>query len=152
MDFEQMCVGCPDFVTNEMAGAFAGGAFGVLVALGILVLILVLAAVYVYFALAWQTTAKKLKYKRPWLAWIPFANLAMILSIGGFHWAWIFLLVIPFLGWLAVYVLLIIATWKILEKRNYPGWLSLSMIVPKIGGILYLILIGFTAWADRKKR
>ena len=120
-------------------------------ALAVLAFILC-AGLYVYWALAWSTILKKLKYKKSWLAWVPIAQIAPILEVGGFHWAWIFLILIPILGWIALFVLIIIATWRIFEKRKYPGWLSLSMIIPKIGGILYLITIGFVAWKNKKKR
>ncbi len=120
-------------------------------AIGLLFALEIILAFYVYFALAWSTIAKKLKYKRSWLAWIPFANLAMILQLGGFHWALIFLLLIPIVGWIAILVLLIIASWRIFEKRKYPGWLSLSMVIPQVGGILYLIAIGFVAWKDKRR-
>lgn len=128
--------------------------FGTTIAAALLaifaLLLIIILAVYVYFAFTWFTIAKKLKYKYPWLAWIPLANLAMILQLGGFHWALIFLILIPFAGWGAVLVLLVIATWKIFEKRKYPGWFSLSMIIPfGIGTILYLIAIGFVAWKKR---
>jgi hypothetical protein len=139
-------------IVGGIAGAFLGGIVGVIVALGIFVMVLSVVALYVYFSIVWMTIAQKLKYKYAWLAWIPVANIAMMLHLGGFHWAWIFLLLIPVAGWIAVLVLLIIATWRIFEKRKYPGWFSLSIIIPKIGAILYLIIIGFVAWDDRKKK
>jgi len=129
-----------------------GGILGALIALGIVFAILVVAALYIYGAWAWMTIARKLKHKYPWLAWIPIANLAMILQLGGFHWAWIFLILFPIAGWIALLVLGIIATWRIFEKRNYPGWFSLSIIIPEIGFVLYMVAIGFVAWMDRKKR
>ena len=118
----------------------------------IVLAIIICAGLYIYWALAWSKILKKVKYKKPWLAWIPLAQIAPILEVGGFNWGWIFLILIPILGWIALLVLIIIATWRIFEKRKYPGWLSLSMIVPKVGGILYLIIIGFVAWKDQKKR
>ncbi len=124
-----------------------------LLALGAMVMVAAL-AVYVYFAWALMVIAQKLRYKRAWLAWIPFANIAMVLQLGGFHWAWVFLVLIPFAGWLAVFVLWLISTWKIFEKRKYPGWLSLIpvlMMVPYLGmlaNIAYLIVIGFVAWKN----
>ena len=139
------------FVDCEFAqtfmGGFLGGIVGILIVLGILIALIFLAAFYVYHSLAWRAIATKLKYKRPWLAWIPFANTAMRLQLGGFHWAWVFLypLVIP------IFILLIISHWRIFKKRKYPGWFSLSLILPDLGGILYLIIIGFVAWKDRKK-
>ena len=132
------------------AGAFAGGIIGGLIVFGIAIFVILMAGLYIYFALAWQTTAKKLKHKTPWLAWIPIVNIALILQLGGFHWAWVFLILIPILGWAALFVLMIIANWKIFEKRKYPGWFSLSVIIPQVGGILYLIAIGFLAWGKKK--
>ena len=123
---------------------------GFLMMLGFFMFLIML-AVYIYFSLAWMTIARKLKYKDSWLAWIPIANFAMILQLGGFRWAWVFLIVIPIFGWIALAVLMVIATWRIFEKRKYPGWFSLSMLLPWMGGALYLITIGFVAWQDRKK-
>ncbi|MDD5192527.1 MAG: hypothetical protein PHX96_05285 [Candidatus Nanoarchaeia archaeon] len=141
--FDQIMAQCP------FAEGFTGGLIGGLIVLGITFAILLGIAIYVYFALAWKTIARKLKYKNSWLAWIPIVNLAMILQLGGFHWAWIFLILIPILGWIALFVLIIIATWRIFEKRKYPGWFSLSMIIPKVGGILYLTAIGVVAWGKK---
>lgn len=138
--------GCP------FAEGFAGGVFGFFVALGAFILSLALVVVYVYHSLAWYAIAKKLKHKNPWLAWIPFAGSAMRLQLGRFHWAWIFLLFIPIFGWIALGVLLIVSYWRVFEKRKYPGWFSLGMLIPQVGGILYLVTIGFVAWKDRKKR
>jgi len=126
--------------------------FGVLVGLGIVLIIFLGISFYVYTSLTWYTIGRKLKYKNNWLAWIPIARWAMILQLGGFHWAWIFLILIPILGWIPLFVLCIISMWRIFEKRKYPGWFSLSLIIPQIGGVLYLIAIGFVAWKDLKKR
>lgn len=141
------------FSGNESAfwDAFTAGALGSLFIGAIIFAILLCIGIYVYTAIAWMTIGKKLKYKYPWLAWIPIANGAMVLQLGRFHWAWIFLVLIPILGWIALFVLIIIATWRIFEDRRYPGWFSLSLIVPKVGGILYLVALGFVAWKDKPK-
>ena len=128
---------------------YSGGPLTALIAVGIFLAVILFIAIYVYSSLAWMTIARKLKYKHPWLAWIPIANMAMVFQLGGFHWAWIFLILIPILGWIALFVLVVISTWKIFEKRKYPGWFSLSMVIPKVGGILYLIALGFVAWKDK---
>lgn len=125
--------------------------FSALLWLGILIVILL----YVYTSLTLYTIGKKLGYKYPWLAWIPGANIAMLLQIGGFPWALVFLLLIPILGWIAVAVLGYIALWRIYEKRKYPGWLSLISIVsiiPFLGiaaMLAHLIIIGIVAWKDK---
>ncbi len=126
---------------------------------GILVFAIVVGLfVYLFTAFAWMSIAKKLKYKRPWLAWIPFASSAMVLQLGGFHWAWIFLLLIPVFGWVAFAVLAIMARWRIFEKRSYPGWLSLVPLLALIpylgwlGFVGYFVVLGFVAWNDVKKK
>ena len=132
---------------NELLAGLIG--LGFVAALSIFIIILL--ALYVYTSFAWMTIAKKLKYKKAWLAWIPIVNGAMILQLGEFHWAWIFLVLIPILGWIPLIILLIISCWRIFEKRKYPGWFSLAGIIPKVGGILSLVILGFVAWGDRKK-
>lgn len=139
-------------VTSALTQGVIGGMVGTLLVLGLFATIAFLLAGYIYFALAWMTIGNKLRYKRSWLAWIPLANVAMMLQLGGFHWAWVFLALIPVFGWIALFVLAVIATWRIFEKRRYPGWYSLSMVIPKVGVILYLVAIGFVAWNDRSKR
>lgn len=139
-----------DSFSQGFMGGFLGGMVGFVVALGIFIAIVLFAALYIYHALAWQTVARKFKHKYPWLAWIPFANLAQILQLGGFHWAWIFLMLVPILGWIALFVMGVIALWRICDKLRYPGWFSLGTIIPKVGPILYFVLIGFLAWGKKK--
>jgi len=88
--------------------------------IGVIVISLFLFGFYVYASLVWYTPAKKLKYKNPWL------------------------------GWIALFIIGIIAKWEIFKKIKYPGWFSLAIIIPEIGGILYLISIGFLAWGKKK--
>jgi hypothetical protein len=118
-------------------------------------MIFIFIVIYVYYAITLMTIGKKLKYKRPWLAWIPFANIAMIFQLGGFHWAWVFLILIPIAGIIAVYVLSIISFWKIYEARNYPGALALINIasfVPFFGPVAIIanmVVLGIVAWKDK---
>jgi len=112
-----------------------------------LIMIVILIGFYVFQSLAWQTIGRKQNYKRPWLAWIPFANISMILQMGRFHWAWVFLAIVPtvFLGNIAsaaLIALLIIAQWRIFEKAGYKGWLAILTLVPLVG----LIVLGIVAW------
>jgi hypothetical protein len=74
----------------------------------------------------------------------------MILELGKFNWALVFLYLIPILGWIAIFILLIIAKWRIFEKRRYPGWLSLFILIPKLGSLAHAIILGFVAWKDKK--
>lgn len=99
-----------------------------------------------------EHNCKKLGYKKAWLAWIPIANLFLIPILAKKHWCWGWFILLP-----PVYIILaIIWIWKIYERRNYPGWLSLLLIawfIPAFNGlgiIANLILFGFVAWSDRK--
>ncbi len=138
--------------TESFQNAILGGTIGAIFG-GAIVFIFI--AVWVYSALAWVVIGRKLGYKYSWLAWIPFARTAMIFQLGKFHFALAFLWLIPVLGWLAIFILGLIASWRIFEKRNYPGWLALIpiiTIVPTFGFaayIIYLIILGFVAWKDK---
>lgn len=119
------------------------------------IVILIFLAIYIYESIAWMKIGKNQKYKYPWLAWIPFARASMKLQMGKYHWAWVFLILIPIAGWIALIVLLSISIWRIFEKANYEKWLALSYpltyvpILSWIAGIAYLIIIGFIAWKKK---
>ncbi|RJQ18232.1 hypothetical protein C4573_00740 [Candidatus Woesearchaeota archaeon] len=117
----------------------------------IVFLIIVFIALYIYCAFAWMTIAKKLNYDKPWLAWIPIANMFLIPILAKKNWAWGFIFLVPIVG--AVFYF--IWTWNVFEQRKYPGWLSLIIlgyIIPWLGilfGIAHLVIIGLVAWKDR---
>ena len=131
-------------------GIVNSGIIGMLVGAGIFARI-IFVALYVLMALALQTIARREGHTRPWLAWIPFANIALIFQLGNFHWALVFLIIgsfIPFVGALfgiAILVLFIISHWRIYEKENYPGWLSILTVIP----LAYYIIISIVAWNKR---
>ncbi len=121
-------------------------------------IVLLFLGIWIYTSFAYSEIAKKLRYKKHWLAWIPFARGSMILQLGEFHWAWIFLVLVPVAGWIAFAVLMFIANWRIYEKRKYSGWLALVpllKVVPYLAifaSIASLIILGFVAWNDKKRR
>ena len=145
-------------LTETIQNAILESSLGALIVGAIVLFILIAVAIWIYTSLAWATIGKKLKHKNPWLAWIPFARTALVLKLGKFHWALVFLYLIPIIGWAILGVLCIIAHWRIFEIRNYPGWLALiplAGIIPFLGlltGIAYLIILGIVAWKDVKKQ
>jgi hypothetical protein len=118
---------------------FLGAALGVMA--------LVFLAFYIYGALALMYIAKRTDTANAWLAWIPIANLYLMLKIGKLHWAWIFVIflpIIPLLGSLLMAVAMVYIWWKIAEARNKPGWWGILMLIP----IVNLILMGILAWGE----
>ncbi len=117
-----------------------------------IVAVIVSIAIYVYYALAFQSIAKKLNYSKPWLAWIPVANLFLYPILAKKHWAMGFLFLVPIVGTIFYFIWL----WKIYTLRKYPGWLSLVpvlSIIPIINflvPIAVLVITGLVAWKDRK--
>ena len=106
----------------------------------IMVFLVFAAAFYVYMALALQTIADKTKTENSWLAWIPIANIVLMLNVAKKPIWWIVLFFIP-----VVNIIFIIIVWMAMaEARGKPSWWGILMIVP----VVNLITPGVLAWAD----
>lgn len=133
-------------IEDMLMGGSLAALSGALLAVSIIVLI----ALYVYMALAWSTIARKLKYENDWLAWIPLACFALMPILAEKDWPWVFILLIPVVN----IVFMIMWMWRIYERRNMHGALSLITIgnyipfISWIAGIANLVLIGVAAWKD----
>lgn len=115
------------------AAALAGGAF-------LMFVLCIVLAVYVYMALVLQTIAHKTNTQNAWLAWIPIANIVLMLNIAKKPVWWILLFLIPLVN-----IIIAIMVWMgIAEARGKPSWLGILTIVP----IANLILPGYLAWSD----
>ena len=121
---------------NQLSGIVAG------------ITLFVSIALYIYTSLALMTIAKKTNTPNAWLAWIPIANLYLMMEIAGARW-WTLLVVL--FGWLIPFVgallgIAVILTWwhGIAKARNKPGWLGLLMIIP----IVNLVILGYLAWSE----
>ena len=107
--------------------------------------LIVMLALYVYFALALMFIAKKKNTKNAWLAWIPIANVYLMTQVAGVSGWWtlsVLLPIIPFIGGLAMMAVMIYIWWKIAEAIGKPGWWSILLIIP----IVNLVIIGIMAW------
>lgn len=114
-------------------------------------IVIALIVAYIYFALVMQTLGKKLKVGNEWMAWVPIVNMFYIPMLAGYEWYYGFLwllLFIPIIGGPIVLIIAIWWWWKIAEKRNFPGWLSILLIIP----VINIILPGVFAWYDVKKK
>ena len=117
---------------NPAAAALAGTML--LFALGVGV------ACYIYMALALQTIATKTATPNGWLAWIPIANLFLMLTVAKKPLWWFILCLIPLVN-----IVILIMVWMgVAEARNKPNWWGILMIVPVAG----LVVPGYLAWAD----
>ena len=122
-----------DSGTPGPLAALMGGAF-LIFFLGFIV------AAYVYMGLALQTIADKTNTANSWLAWIPIANLFLMLNVAKKPAWWFILFLIPLVG----VVMLIIVWMAIAEARGKPNWWGILMIVP----LANLVVPGYLAWAD----
>lgn len=97
-------------------------------------------AFYVYTALALQTIAQKTNTENGWLAWIPIANVILMLNIAKKPIWWIVLCLIPLVS-----IVMFILIWMgIAEARNKPNWWGIMVIVP----FMNIIMPGYLAWSD----
>lgn len=112
---------------------FAGG-------MSIVFVLVCLAAGYVYVSLALQTIAQKTNTANGWLAWIPIANIILMLNVAKKPIWWIILFLIP-----VVNIVMAILVWMgIAVARGKPSWWGILVIVPLVN----LIVPGYLAWAD----
>jgi len=102
--------------------------------------IFIMLACYVYTALALMTIATKTNTQNGWLAWIPIANIVLMLNIAKKPIWWIILFLIPLVN-----IVIIVLVWMgIAEARNKPSWWGILFIVP----VINLIVPGYLAWSD----
>ncbi len=109
------------------------------------VYIVLMIAVYIFFALALMSIANKTKTKNAWLAWIPIANIYLMTQIARLNGLWtlaILVSIIPIVGGLVFMGVSVWWWWRIAERRNRPGWWGILMIIP----IVNLIIVGLLAW------
>lgn len=100
-------------------------------------------AFYIYFAICLQTLAKKTDTPNGWLAWIPVANIFLMLQIAQKPLWWFILLLIPLVN-----IIIGIIIWmKIAERMGKPNWLGILLIVPVVG----IIIPGYLAFSGKEK-
>jgi len=98
---------------------------------------------YIYLAVSLQLLAKKTNTPNGWLAWIPIANIFLMLQIAQKPLWWFVLILIPIVN----IVISIIVLMKIAERRGKPSWLGILIIVPVVG----IAVPGYLAFFDYKK-
>ena len=95
---------------------------------------------YVYMSLALQTIATKTSTENAWLAWIPIANIFLMLSIAKKPMWWFVLFLVPLVN-----IVIAIMVWMaVAEARHKPNWWGILTIVPGVN----LVVPGYLAWSD----
>ncbi|MFC1663883.1 DUF5684 domain-containing protein [Patescibacteria group bacterium] len=136
---------------NILAVLAVIGFFGLIV--GIVIAIVITIGIYIYFALALSTIAKKKGYSKPWLAWIPIANLFLFPILTERKWTWGLLFFIPVIN----VIFLVICLWKILEREGYDSKWSLILlgslftnpVYSFVVFVAFLIILGVLAWKKK---
>jgi len=119
----------------EVSGGFNWGLFIGLFLLGIVF--------YVVYGWLLYRIGKRLGYDRPWFAWIPFANMYMIVELSNREnsWFWIILITsfIPCINLVGT-VMMIICFMDIAEKCGKENWWGILIIIPIVGWVVMYIL------------
>lgn len=128
---------------NNAMDEAAAGAFFAVAGVMFLVIFLIAIACYVYTAICLMKIAKKTSTENAWLAWIPIANLVLMLQIARRPIWWIVLAIIPFVN--LVWIVLGVIVWMdICERLGKDRWLGILSIVP----IANLVLPGYLAFSS----
>ena len=122
----------------------------------LIVFLLILVGIYVYISFAYMAIAKKASAEHAGIVWIPVIGPALLSArIAKMHWWPIFLplgVFIPFLNIICITLLVVfffIWTWKTFEAIEKPGWWVLLSLIPIVGNIIFLVLLGIAAWSKK---
>jgi hypothetical protein len=97
-------------------------------------------AIYVYFALAFSTIARKTYTPNTWYAWVPILNMVLLLNVAKKPAWWVLLFFVPFVN-----IVILVITWmEVAKARGRPDWWGIFIIAP----IANFILPGVLAWTD----
>lgn len=88
--------------------------------------------IYIYYGVTLMTIAKKLGVENAWLAWIPLANLYLMVKCAGQETWTMILYFIPFVGlvW-GIYIWMQVGV-----KRGFAEWVGILVIVPVVGWLV----------------
>ena len=124
---------------DAVAGAAGAGALAGLLVGFIIFMVFFAVAMYVYYAICLMKIAKKTGTSNGFLAWIPIANIVLILMIAKKPIWWIIMFFIPLVN----VVFGIIVWMAIAEAVKKPGWWGVMVIVP----VMNIIMPGYLAFS-----
>ena len=110
----------------------------------VVIWVLFVLAAYVYISYSTQVIARKLSVPNGWLAWIPIANLFLLVKLAARSYWWVVLLIIPLVN-----IVVSAFVWRdIAKRRGHSPWWGLGMIIP----IVNLIGPGYIAFSDKPQQ
>lgn len=101
---------------------------------------------YAYTSFCTYVIANKMGADYAWLAWVPIANLFLLVRMADLSLLWLLILfapLIPFIGQIAVVVFFGFVWYRIATFMDKPGWLGILCIIPLVN----LIIIGYLAFS-----
>jgi hypothetical protein len=98
---------------------------------------------YIYLAVCLQVLAKKTDTANGWMAWVPIANIFLMIEIAKKPLWWFILILIPIVN----IVIGVILWMAIAERRGKESWLGILIIVPAVG----IVIPGYLAFFDNGK-
>jgi len=122
-------------VDESAAKAFVGFAFFIFLFMFAFIL-----AVYIFQSVCLSRIAKKTNTENPWLAWIPIANVYLMVKISQKPDWWFLLFFVPLVN-----IVIGVIIWMEISKRlNKPDWIGILIIVP----VANFAMMGYLAFSS----
>ncbi len=96
-------------------------------------------AVYVYMAYALQLVAKKTSTLKTWWAWVPIANIFLLVKIAQKSYWWVLWSLIPIVN----LVITAILWMRVAVRLEKPKWLGILAAIPFVN----FVAIGYLAFS-----
>jgi len=95
---------------------------------------------YIYMAVCLQVIAKKTNTPNGWMAWIPIANIVLMIQVAQKPLWWFIFFLIPIVN----IVIAVVVFMAIAERRGKPNWVGILIIVPIVG----IVIPGYLAFSS----
>jgi hypothetical protein len=135
----------PQYYGNQYHGNLppeaGAAAFGIFAGM-FMFLFFIIIAVYVFYAICLMKIAHKTNTPNAWLAWIPIANIVLMLQVAKKPIWWIILFFIPLVN-----IVMSILVWMGISKElGKPDWLGILIIIP----IANLVIPAYLAFSKQE--
>lgn len=115
----------------------------------IVAFIAILLALHIYVGFVLMAIAKKTNTPRPWLGFVPIANvylMAKTADLSGWYTTSLALAIIPYVGGIITTATFVYIWFNIAKKLDRPGLWGILILVP----VVNMIIIGIMAWGKQE--